>query len=64
MGYSILEDESAPNRKAFESVDTYLGRVEGLMMLYGAVVQVSGTQASVHMKSKRYCKLPNVEVLA
>lgn len=40
MGYVILEDEADPTKRMFETVDTYMGRLEGLMMMYGAVVQV------------------------
>ncbi|KAG2495219.1 hypothetical protein HYH03_006825 [Edaphochlamys debaryana] len=40
MGFEELEDPSAPTGKAFESPDAFARRLEGLMLLYGALMQV------------------------
>ena len=39
MGYKEVDDPSVMGGRAFESTDEMLKRVEGLMLLYGAVVQ-------------------------
>ncbi|GFR52145.1 hypothetical protein Agub_g14660 [Astrephomene gubernaculifera] len=39
MGFEELDDPSAPAGKVFESPDEYASRLEGLMLLYGAIMQ-------------------------
>ncbi|KAG2429002.1 hypothetical protein HXX76_011246 [Chlamydomonas incerta] len=40
MGFEELDDPAAPSGKVFESPDEYLKRLEGLLLLYAAVMQV------------------------
>eukprot|EP00198_Chlamydomonas_reinhardtii_P001939 XP_001691275.1 polyadenylated-RNA export factor [Chlamydomonas reinhardtii] len=40
MGFLELDDPTAPSGKVFESPDEYLKRLEGLLLLYAAVMQV------------------------
>ena len=40
MCFEELEDAAAPGGKVFESPDEYVKRLEGNMLLYGAVMQV------------------------
>ncbi|KXZ49189.1 hypothetical protein GPECTOR_22g779 [Gonium pectorale] len=40
MGFAELDDPSAPAGKVFESPDEYAKRLEGVMLLYGAIMQV------------------------
>lgn len=40
MGFEEQDDPSVPAGKVFESADEYVRRVEGLMLLYGAIMQV------------------------
>lgn len=40
MGFEEQEDPTAPSGKVFESAESYTNRLEGLMLLYGAIMQV------------------------
>jgi hypothetical protein len=46
MGFEEQEDAAAPGGKVFESPDEYVKRLEGHMLLYGAVMQVRGGAAA------------------
>ncbi len=47
MGFEEQEDPSAPSGKVFESAESYTNRLEGLMLLYGAIMQVRQRSTTV-----------------
>ncbi len=40
MGFGELDDPAAKSGKVFESPEEYQRRLEGLLLLYGAIMQV------------------------